>query len=172
MKDCRFWSAQAHLPGRWKLSLPNRHRERPAVRSRRANQRGSTTVEMVLLAPVLMMLILLIVFAGRLTQANSQVRHAADQAARVASQKSDANRDGAATAAALADLSSNGIACLSPNVSISTSFAGQVQTVTATVSCEVNRSELAPLAPGAQRLVGTSTEVIDRRRGGDQRTGG
>jgi Flp pilus assembly protein TadG len=167
MKDCRFWSPQAHLLRRWTPTFPHRRSALPASGSHRSNQRGSTTIEMVLLAPVLMMLILLIVFAGRLTQVNSQVRHAADQAARVASQKSEVNRNGAATAAALADLASNGIACVSPTVSISTSSAGEVQTVTATVSCEVNRSELAPLAPGAQRLVGTSTEVIDRRRGGE-----
>ena len=46
---------------------------------------GSVTVEMVLLAPVLMVLILFGVYSGRASESLTQVRSAADQAARGAS---------------------------------------------------------------------------------------
>jgi Flp pilus assembly protein TadG len=120
----------------------------------------------VLLAPVLMALVLLVVFAGRLTEANTQVRHAADQAARAASIAAPGKMVQAGTAAALSDLADNGVGCTTPSVSIVESTTGNLTTVTATVRCDVNRSELAPLAPGAQQVVAQSTEVIDRRRGG------
>ena len=53
---------------------------------------GSVTVEMVLLTPVLMVLILFGVYSGRASESSIQVRHSADQAARVASKVSRARR--------------------------------------------------------------------------------
>ncbi|MEY3339294.1 MAG: hypothetical protein RL575_387, partial [Actinomycetota bacterium] len=49
---------------------------------------GSVTVEMVLLAPVLMVLILFGIYSGRASESLTQVRSAADQAARGASKVS------------------------------------------------------------------------------------
>ena len=52
-------------------------------------ERGSLTVELVLLAPVLMAMVLFGVHAGRLGEAKIQVQHAADQGARAGSQASE-----------------------------------------------------------------------------------
>jgi Flp pilus assembly protein TadG len=46
---------------------------------------GSASVELVLLTPVLMILVLLVVLAGRSGEVLLQVKHAADQGARAAS---------------------------------------------------------------------------------------
>jgi Flp pilus assembly protein TadG len=152
--DCRIRSRRAHRLRRWIPALPHR------------NDRGSSTVELVLLTPVLMMLVLLVVFAGRLTQANTRVRHAADQAARAASLASAGDMEAAGYQAAMADLVDSGVACMSPTISI-THTSGPGATVTSIVTCTVDRSTLAPLAPGNERIVGRSIEVIDQRRGGD-----
>ena len=50
------------------------------------SQRGSVTVELVLLTPLLMILVLFGIYAGRASEALIQVRNAADQAARAAAQ--------------------------------------------------------------------------------------
>src|SRR4051794_35132473 len=47
--------------------------------------RGSVTVELVILAPVLVILMLFVVFVGRASGATEQIRHAADEGARAAS---------------------------------------------------------------------------------------
>jgi Flp pilus assembly protein TadG len=164
MNFCRSSVARAHQLRSW-IRFPHPQRPRRTGNSRQPDQ-GSSTVEMVLIAPVLMVLILLVVYAGRLSQTNSQVRHASDQAARAASLVNHDKQVGAASAAALQDLANNGVGCVSPSVTISATRIGQSDAVTATVSCSVNRSEMAPLAPGNQRIVASSTEVIDRRRGG------
>lgn len=52
-------------------------------------ERGSVSVELVLLTPLLMVLVLFGVYAGRASEALIQVRHAADQAARAASKEAD-----------------------------------------------------------------------------------
>ena len=51
-------------------------------------ERGSVTVELVILTPLLMLLVLFGIYAGRASEAVIQVRHAADQAARAASKGS------------------------------------------------------------------------------------
>lgn len=122
-------------------------------------------VELVALVPALLVLVLFVVFVGRLAQANTTVRHAADQAARAASQVSAGAMAGAATSTALAELSSAGLACHSPGVNVSRGEVQGTPTVTVTVSCALNRQALAPLAPGAQTVAATSTEVVDVRRG-------
>lgn len=167
MSICRSSGAGAHQLRSW-LRFTSLRRAARSATSLRPEQ-GSSTVEMVLIAPVLMVLILFVVYAGRLSQTNGQVRHASDQAARAASLVNSDRQAAAASAAALQDLANNGVGCISPSVAIATTRLGRSDAITATVSCAVDRSELAPLAPGSQRIVATSTEVIDRRRGGGVR---
>ena len=89
--------------------------------TRRSRDSGSATVEMVLLAPVLMLMLLFVVFLGRATGAVEQVRHAADEAARAASQVAGPNMEAAATDVAGADLVNNGVNCTSTSVSVASS---------------------------------------------------
>ena len=69
MTTCRSGGARAHIRT-WK--------------SKRSDT-GSVSTELVLLAPALVLMVLLIVLAGRAGQTVEQVRHAADQGARAAS---------------------------------------------------------------------------------------
>ncbi len=123
------------------------------------------TIELVLLAPVLISLVLFVVYVGRLAQANTHVRHAAAEAARAASLVDRSRMDGVARAAALDDLSDNGVACRSPQVAVSLSHDGVVASVSVDVSCEVDRDDLVMLGLGTQRVTATSSEVVDVYRG-------
>ena len=69
------------------------------------NEHGSLTVEMVLLAPVLMVLVLFGVHSGRLSEAKVQVQHAADQGARAGSLVSESKTVSTAKAAVETDRS-------------------------------------------------------------------
>lgn len=149
---CRLLPGRAHICRRWT------RRSHPNLRS----DRGSTTVEMVIMAPILMMMLLFIVYVGRLTQANSEVAQAADHAARAAALVSRPSMSAQAQAAASASLADS--TCLNRQVSVA---EGQFE-VSVTVTCTIVRSDLAPLAPGQQTVSATSTEIIDVKRGDNQ----
>ena len=149
---CRLLPDQAHICRRWT------RRRHPSLRT----DRGSTTVEMVIMAPILTMMLLFIVYVGRLTQANSEVAQAADHAARAAALVSRPSMSGQAQAAASSSLADS--KCLNRQVSVA---EGQFE-VSVTVTCTIVRSDLAPLAPGQQTVSATSTEIIDVKRGDNQ----
>ena len=150
MNSCRSGARRAHISARWTSTAQQ--------------NRGSAAVELVVLVPTLMLLVLMVVFAGRLAQANTTVRHAADQAARAASQVSDGAMATRAAQVALSEIGAQGLVCLTPMVTVDRGPA----TVAVTVSCTVNRQALAPLAPGVQTVVASSVEVVDVRRGDGQ----
>ncbi len=143
---CRSPSPRAHLGRRWTRSTTSDH--------------GSTAVELVVVVPALMVALLFIVYAGRLTQANTRVHQAADHAARSAAMTSRRMMTAKAEAAVAASMED--ARCAQHNVTVSVDTGA----VTATVTCTIDRSDLAPLAPGVQTVTASSTEVIDVRRGG------
>jgi Flp pilus assembly protein TadG len=128
--------------------------------------RGSVAVEMVLLAPVLVVLMLFVVYVGRAGGASEQVRHAADQAARAASLVGRSSMPAAAEQAARADLVANGVNCSSSGVSISVVDTTRVDSVTVTVTCQLNTSGTELIGAIGRTITATSTEVIDRFRAG------
>lgn len=128
--------------------------------------RGSVTVEMVILAPVLVMLTLFIVFLGRAGGSIQQVRHAADVGARAASLVSRSAMQTVAVSVAARDLADNGVNCASTSVSVSVNDAVDAGSVTVTVSCVVNSDGTSLVGAGARTVTASSTEVIDRFRGG------
>lgn len=117
-----------------------------------------------MLTPLLLLMLVFVVYAGRLVQTNSAVHHAADQAARAATLGKVAGSETRARSAAVAELARSGLTCRSQSVSAARSKVGLVETVTVTVSCVVSRSDLAPLAPGSHTVTASSTEVFDVRR--------
>jgi len=127
-------------------------------------ERGSATVELVLLTPVLMMLALFVVIAGRAGESQIQVHHAADQAARAASMVSPAAMQQAAESAAFGDLANNGVACIKAEVTVSFDDSQTSHSVTVSVECVVNRDGLDLLGLSERRVKANSTEVIDRWR--------
>lgn len=130
------------------------------------SDRGSASVEMVLLTPVLMVLILFVVHAGRAGTVVEQVRHAADQGARSASLVSSSRQRSAAEAAVMDDLRRSGVGCARPTVRLSSGTAGRVRTVRVDVGCSVAVSGLGLLGIRERRVTAASTEPIDVHRGG------
>jgi len=142
----------------------------PAARRQRLhNDDGSYTVELVLWTPVIALLIVLIVAAGRIVAAGSDATGASRDAARAASfQTNMTAAKAAARQAALDSFGRQGDRCqkLSVNVSGSVAPGGLV---TVAVSCTASLSDLAiPGAPGSRTLSATSTVPIETTRSGGQ----
>src|SRR5207302_1678275 len=107
-----------------------------------------------LLTPVLILLLLFVVFCGRVADTRMRINDAAHQAARAASlarSTSAAQADGRSTAALA--LSGAGVTCRSLSVTVDTAGLRPGSTVTATVTCTVGLSDLALLG-----VPGTTTE--------------
>jgi Flp pilus assembly protein TadG len=123
--------------------------------------RGSLTVEVLLLVPVLMMMFLLIVHVGRLTDASFRVHRAADVSARIASQSNFNSMIVYGVSAAHKDLAGSASACERVDVSITRGQIGRIQTVTTSIKCVVSFSGLGLLSLPPRTVSATSTEVVD-----------
>lgn len=137
-------------------------------------ERGSATVEMVIVAPVLILVVLFAVVVGRVTVAQAAVEAAARDAARQASiARTAAQASENAVSSARESLKSRGVSCTTQEVQVDTSgFARQVglsAVVTATVSCAVPLQDVGlPLIPGSSLRSATFTSPLDPFRGRDQ----
>ena len=134
------------------------------------DDRGSTTLELVVWAPGLLLMIGLLIVAGRVNSANAAVEQAAVDAARTASSARSATgaRD-MARASAEKTLAAQGLQCTTTTVVLDTSGfgtrPGQSATVTATVTCPVRLSDLSvPGLPGTRTVSHTATSSIDTFR--------
>ena len=128
---------------------------------------GTLAVEAAIVAPVLLVLMVLVVYAGRAASTDADVRSAAARAARAASLTGDpVAAEVAATEIASANLATAGIVCATTDIRVAADIrAGG--TVTVTVGCEVANTDLALLAvPGSRWSTATATQVIDTYRGG------
>jgi Flp pilus assembly protein TadG len=131
------------------------------------DQDGTLAVEAALVAPVLLVLMLLVVYAGRAAQTDTDVRSAAARAARAASLTGDlTSAETAANEIAAANLATAGIDCRTTDITVAADIrAGG--TVTVQVGCEVSNTDLAMLAvPGTRWSTATATQVVDTYRGG------
>ncbi|MGL5247960.1 MAG: TadE family protein [Brooklawnia sp.] len=138
---------------------------------RSSGDRGSASLELVIWGPVLLLIVSVIIYAGRVAQAGLTVESAAGEAARaatVADNRAQANTR--AEAAASAALSSAGLKCASVSVSVDTSEwnrpAGQPARAEATVSCRVALGDLIGpgLIPGSRVVSSTATSALDTFR--------
>lgn len=131
------------------------------------NDRGSASLELVLVTPVLLLMLVFVVFLGRLAQARGDVDRAARDAARAASiarSPDDAASQGRQAAALT--LTSGGVSCRQLDVSIDTSKFDAGGTVSATVTCTVDLADVAELTvPGSRTLSSTFAEPVDTYRG-------
>lgn len=128
--------------------------------------RGSAVTEMVVLAPVLVLLLLLVVHGGRAGSSLAVVRHAADQGARAAALVSVAHMGSTARTAVLTDIESVGGSCT--DVAVDSVYEpGNPGSVTVSVSCSVSTAGTGLLGITSRRVSARSTEIVDRYRGGD-----
>jgi Flp pilus assembly protein TadG len=123
--------------------------------------RGSLTVEALILVPALMMLFLLIVHVGRLTDASFRVHRAADVSARIASQSNFNSMISRGVVAAHNDLAGSASTCEHADITVTRGQIGRIQTVTSSITCVVSSSVLGPLSLPNRTLRATSTEVVD-----------
>lgn len=134
---------------------------RHAMKAGSRVDRGSATVELVLITPLLMVLGLFVVAAGRSGEALRQVQHAADNGARAASQASAHGRESAGLTAALADLRAVGRSCADQSIRVVNVKVGRLDAVKVSVSCRVDHAGLQLLGLSSRRVTAESTESID-----------
>ncbi|MGW1527961.1 TadE/TadG family type IV pilus assembly protein [Streptomyces sp. NPDC002159] len=131
---------------------------------------GSVAIEAAIILPALIMFLCMAIAGGRIVTSGAKIDSAAEDAAREASiHRTAAAAQSAAQSAAADSLNDQGITCASTHVTIDTGGlsvpVGQVGTVTVTVTCTVNLSDLLlPGVPGAKTLTSTATSVVDQFR--------
>jgi Flp pilus assembly protein TadG len=137
------------------------------MRRRVAAEGGSVAVETAIIAPALVALLLLVVFAGRVSQAEAEVRRAASEGARAASlEYFEDDATAAASGRVAANLQDNGVVCAELETDVDTSRLVPGGRVSVTVRCITDMADVALLGvPGKRTFVATSVEVIDRYRG-------
>lgn len=124
-------------------------------------ERGSVTIEAVLLAPVLVLFVTFVVAAGRYGQAATTVRKAADTAAREASLVAVARMKSAAAARVESELRRAAEWCTGGNTEVRVTEESSVSKVTVRVTCTVNQRGLFSVLPAPRNVTAVSTEVID-----------
>ena len=152
-----------------------RHRPTVVARvrgDRVRSDRGASTLEAAILAPVLLMLIAVAVISMRIEVAAQAVESAAHDAARAASiSRTQAEADAAALNAANDALSQQDLTCTrGPTVVPDTSQfqrpIGETAVVTVTVTCVVPLNDVGlPGLPGTKTLTATFTSYLDQFRG-------
>lgn len=131
---------------------------------------GSVTLELTILAPAILILLALVIVAGRVEIAHQALDHAAQTAARAASIARDpATARSQALSAATRELEASDLHCTGTHVTLDTSgFAipvGRPAQVTATVTCTVTLSALSvPGIPGSRIETSTATSPLDTYR--------
>lgn len=135
----------------------------------RAGEGGSAALELAIATPAVLLILLLIVAAGRMSTAHSQVQQAARDAARAASlQRTLPAATTAAQTTVTQSFNDQQVHCTSLATTTSGAFnaPGIAGTVHVTVSCQVPLADLSPLPlPGSRTVTAGSTEVLDTYRG-------
>lgn len=132
--------------------------------------RGSSSLEFVIIGPALLLVLGLLIFAGRVAVAQQSVHAAAADAARAASiARTSGTASGAARNAANNTLTSTNLQCSSTSVSVDTSSFGTAvgtpATVSATVACTVYLADLSvPGIPGSKTVTATVNSPLDTYR--------
>jgi Flp pilus assembly protein TadG len=150
-----------------RLPVPAPARRRRSWRWLLRGEEGSAAAEIAILTPLLVIMVLLMVFLGRLTEARAVIADAAHQAARAASIARDpAAAQAQAQQAATTALTGRGLACQHFTVTVSLAGFRPGGTVRATITCTAAMSDLWLLrVPGSQTLTASFASVIDTYRG-------
>lgn len=135
----------------------------------RRSERGSVSVEVAVIAPAFVFLMLLVVFAGKVSEADGNVERAAAEGARAASlRQHPGNAATDARSTVEANLATAGVSCSTLEAIVDTSDFEPGGTVTVTVECTASMADATLLGvPGTRTFTATATEVIDTYRGED-----
>lgn len=130
-------------------------------------QVGSATLELTILTPALLLLLVLVIAAGRITLATGVLEQAAAAAARQASlERTPAQATAAATTAARSALDERDLHCTDLVVTADTTGyavpVGQPAKVTVALSCTLSLAGLSvPGLPGSRTLHADAVSVLD-----------
>lgn len=129
-------------------------------------ERGTAALEMVILAPVLIVILLFVVGLGRMAHADQQVQAGAADAARAASlERNTGASDAAARQAAQDSLGQAGVSCTNLDVSVNLGSYEPGGQVSVTVKCTADLSSVAMAGfPGSRVFTATSTVPIETWR--------
>lgn len=139
----------------------SRHKHRVQATQR---ERGSATVELVILTPVLILFLLLYLGFGRVTRTQQLVDDAAAQAARAATLNylAPGQAQAAAEHAAAQALAAGGLACAGEQITVETGDDRAGGSITVHLSCRADLSNaVAAGLPGALTLTASATSSID-----------
>lgn len=141
---------------------------------RRRDDRGTMTVELVLLTPLIFALLAFLVGLGRAADARGRLTGAVRDAARAASLATSAAAAAqAARDTALANLAGAGLECRQPQVSTDTRQFVPGGQVSVTIGCTLDLSQLLVSGlPGRTGLTATATVPLERFSGRITPTGG
>lgn len=131
------------------------------------SERGAVTTELVLVTPLVLVMLLFAVFAGRVAGARNDVVGAARDAARAASlSRTTAGARPAAEEAAAATLDDQEVTCEgSPRVSVDVADFVPGGTVAVEVACAIRLADLSLLGiNGSRTVTARAVEVVDRYR--------
>ena len=132
-----------------------------------SDERGSISVEVAIIAPAFVFLMLLVVFAGKVSEADGNVERAASEGARAASlrqQPGDATED--ARSAVEGNLRTVGVRCVDLSTAVDTSDFRAGGTVTVVVRCRASMADVTLLGvPGTRTFTARAVEGIDTYRG-------
>lgn len=133
-------------------------------RSRLRGDIGSVSTEMVIVAPIAIMLLCFVTLVGRTSSARGTVNSAARDAARAASlERNPINATAAATQSANTALASTSTRCASVSVDADVSSYGPGGQVAVTVTCDIKLSDLGLLGlSGTKAVSARAVEVIDQ----------
>jgi Flp pilus assembly protein TadG len=126
-------------------------------------EEGQAIAELVIVAPVLLLVIVLMIALGRVDSAQGDVQSAARAAVQVAVVQSDpAAAQAQATEAVTSTLAGVGLTCPSPQVITDTQNFVPGGSVSVTVTCVTSLADVSvPGLPGSKTLSATSTAHID-----------
>jgi len=141
-------------------------RRRAPLRPAR-DDRGGVSAQAAAMAPLLAIVAVVVLFTGRVVEANNAVQAAAHEAARAATLTGPADAAAAARSAAAANLNTGGLTCRTLDVAADLTQFRAGGTVTATVTCTADFADMDLIGvPGSKSFSATAVEVIDAYRGG------
>lgn len=129
-------------------------------------EEGQAIAELVIVAPVLLLVVVLMVALGRVDSAQGDVESAARAAVQVAAVQADpADAQTQATQAATTTLAGAGLTCTTPQIAVDTTDFVAGGSVSVTVTCVTSLADVSvPGMPGAKTLTATATAPIDPYR--------
>lgn len=135
-------------------------------RRQRPRDRGAMAIEVVIAAPVMLLMVLLVMGGARYVDAHMEVTSAAAEAARAASLERDPYASVAAgREAATATLDARGKSCASLDVDIDVTSYEPGGQVSATVLCRTDLSDITMSGmPGSTTFEGHSVAPIEQYR--------